>query len=49
MITELLDFNLSSQAIDARTLSQDKGPSGSNPPACFLAGTLLIGLWVTLD
>ncbi|KAJ7399522.1 rRNA-processing protein FCF1 like protein [Pitangus sulphuratus] len=33
MIMELLDSNLSSQAIDARTLSQNKGPSDSNPPA----------------
>lgn len=49
MITELLDSNLSSQAINDRTLSQDKGPSGSNPPAFFFAGTLLVGLWVTLD
>lgn len=49
MITELLDSNLSSQAINDGTLSQDKGPSGSNPPAFFFAGTLLIGLWVTLD
>lgn len=35
MITELLDSNLSSQAINARTASQDKGPSDSNPPAFF--------------
>lgn len=35
MIMELLDSNLSSQAINARTVSQDKGPSDSNPPAFF--------------
>lgn len=39
MIMERLDSNFSSQAISARTLSQDKGLSGSSP--------LLIGLWVT--
>lgn len=39
MITELLDSNLSHQAIHFRTLSQDKDPSGTNH--------LLIGLWVT--
>ncbi|KAM9238635.1 rRNA-processing protein FCF1 homolog isoform 1-T1 [Leptosomus discolor] len=44
MTTALLDSNLSSQAVNARTLSQDKGPSGSSPPASFFAGTLLIGL-----
>lgn len=49
MIMEHLDSNLSSQAIDARTLSQNKGPSDSKHPAFFFAGTLLIGLWVTLD
>lgn len=46
MITELLDSNLSSQAINARTTSQDKGPSDSNPPAFFFVGTLLMGLWI---
>lgn len=49
MITELLDSNLSSQAMNTRTLSQDKGLSVPNPPAFFFAGTLLTGLWVILD
>ncbi|TRZ26378.1 hypothetical protein HGM15179_000732 [Zosterops borbonicus] len=35
MIMGLLDSNLSSQVINARTVSQDKGPSDSNPPAFF--------------
>lgn len=35
MIMELLDSNLSSQAINARTVSQDKGPSDSNPSVFF--------------
>jgi len=35
MITELLDSNLSSQAIRARAVSRDQGPSGSNSPAFF--------------
>lgn len=35
MITELLDSNLYSQAINARTVSQDKGPSDSSPPVFF--------------
>lgn len=48
MITELLASNLSSQAIKVRALSKDKGSSDSKPPAFFFAGTLLIGLWVTL-
>lgn len=49
MIMELLDSKLSSQAMNARTLSQDKGPSVPNPPAFFFAGTLLVGLWVIMD
>lgn len=35
MITELLDSNLSSEAINSRTVSWDKGPSDSNTPAFF--------------
>lgn len=35
MIMELLDSNLSTQVINARTVSQDKGLSDSNPPTFF--------------
>lgn len=41
MTTELLASNLSSQAINARALSQDKGSSGSKPLAFFF----LLGLY----
>lgn len=47
MIMELLDSNLSSQAISARTVSQDKGPSDSTFLLSSFVGTLLIGLWIT--
>lgn len=47
MIMELLDSNLSSQAINARTVSQDKGPSDSTLLLSSFVGTLLIGLWIT--
>lgn len=47
MIMELLDSNLSSQAINAQTESQDKGPSDSTLLLSSFVGTLLIGLWIT--
>lgn len=36
MIMELLDSNLSSHTMNARTLSQDKGGSFCSQPSCFL-------------
>lgn len=44
---ELLDSNLSSQAINAQTESQDKGPSDSTLLLSSFVGTLLMGLWIT--
>lgn len=45
MIMELPDSNLSSQAINARTVSQDKGPSDSTLLLSSFVGTLL--MWIT--